>query len=236
MVNREKKYSVFIIVISIIFFASAYVMFQQFFGLGISSYTVEILAAVLGSTVTVTAMIAMLRIQRRQETEKEYSSKLFEKKLIIYERLLTLIFEMDDDNIISKEETDAVENQIGVTALVASSTLVALLSQFAYQLKVYGVIYKRSMKSDQRRHFADFVRDEISGDRENCFLAKEKTGNINEPITYFVTLDEIVQGMREDLSVVEGAVQDRLEYFVALSYNQYGLVRNPSIVDSPKSD
>jgi len=236
MVNREKKYSVFIIVISIIFFASAYVMFQQFFGLGISSYTVEILAAVLGSTVTVTAMVIMLRIQRRQETEKEYSSKLFEKKLIIYEKLLTSIFEMDDDNIISKEETDIVENQIGVTALVASSTLVALLSQFAYQLKAYGVIYKRSMTSDQRRHFADFVRDEISGDRENCFLAKEKTGNINEPITYFVTLDEIVQGMREDLSVVEGAVQDRLEYFVVLSYNKYGLIRNPSIVDSPKSD
>ena len=87
-----------------------------------------------------------------------------------------------------------------------------------------------------RRHFSDFVRDEISGDRENCFLAKEKTGNINEPITYFVTLDEIVQRMREDLSVVEGAVQDRLEYFVVLSYNKYGLIRNPSIVDSPKSD
>ena len=236
MINKEKKYSVFIIVISIIFFASAYVMFQQFFGLGISSYTVEILAAVLGSTVTVTAMVVMLRIQRRQDTEKEYSSRLFERKLKIYEKLLTSIFEMDDDYIISKEETDIVENQIGVTALVASSTLVAFLSQFAYQLKAYGVIYKRSMTSDQRRHFSDFVRDEISGDRENCFLAKEKTGNINEPITYFVTLDEIVQGMREDLSVVESAVQDRLEYFVVLSYNKYGLIRNPSIVDSPKSD
>ena len=77
----------------------------------------------------------------------------------------------------------------------------------------------------------EFVKEKLTNTPSDSFLAKKTTGDINDLMSYFVSLDDLVQGIREDLSVVEGDVSDRLESFVQFAYDQYKLIKDPNIVD-----
>ena len=128
------------------------------------------------------------------------------------------------------QEIQDIENRIGETALVASSVLVSGFSQFMCQLKIYGTMYPRSMSKKQVEHFVSFFNENPN------YLSFSKVKN-QEPITkenfelLFISLDNLVQLIREDLSVVEGDVQEILERFVDLPIDKFKLMRNPNIVD-----
>ena len=46
-----------------------------------------------------------------------------------------------------------------------------------------------------------------------------------------MSLDNLVQLIREDLSVVEGDIQEMLEHFVELPIDKFHLMKNPNVVD-----
>ncbi len=143
---------------------------------------------------------------------------------------------MDDDNIIHRHEVIDVENKIGVACLVAHTNLVSLFSQFVYQLKIYGVVYIRSMSEEQKAHFADFVILEKSKENiHDSYLSRSKyklklqvKNNLDE---YFVSLDDLIQGIRDDLAVVQGDVHKEIEHFICIPYNHSSLIQSPSLVD-----
>lgn len=195
----------------------------------------ELFAAVMGSIVTVAAMALMMRAQSRQDKENEFSARIFEKKLELYQQLLNTIFSIDDDNIIEKKEVQKVENQIGVACLVANQNLVSLFSQYLYQLKIYGVLYFRSMTERQLENFRNFVQEELTKDLDHSKLSNNKH-LINLPVLgnesrYFVSLDEFIQGIRDDLAVVEGNVAFDIEHFVRTPIDHYQFFKNPNQVD-----
>jgi hypothetical protein len=187
----------------------------------------ELFAAIMGSIVTVSAMTVMMRAQVKHERDKEYS---------IYQDLMSVIFAADDDNVIQIEEIQEIENKVGVACLVANEKLVSTFSQFLYQLKIYGTLYFRSLNEEQLAHFTRFVVAEAKAERaEDSKLANDKYrlkvflhGNV---ITYFVSLDNLIQAMRVDLAVVEGDVRQEIEHFVRTPYNKYNLIRDPNLVD-----
>jgi len=223
------------IVLASIFSFSAFLLLHEFFGREINNFTIEILAAVLGSVIVVASMVIMLRLQAQQDKEREFSSTLFESKLEIYERLLATLFEADDDNRISKDEVQDVENQIGVACLVANRDLVSMFAQFTYQFKIYGVLYFRSMTEVQRQHFARFVENEVTQEPFVSLLAYGKQGlDVNpktNPEAYFLSLDELIQGIRSDLAVVEGNIRHSVEHFVSVGYDQFRMIKDPNMVD-----
>ncbi len=200
-----------------------------------SDLAFELMAAVMGSIVTVAAMAIMMKVQIQQDKEREFSTQLFEKKIDIYERLLQLIFTMDDDGTIQREEIQAIENHIGSAALVANRDLVSSFAQFLYQLKVYGVMYFRNMTPKQLEHFKAFVTEEQAKTLEKSKLANhihqlELPIQGNE-INYFLSLDDFIQGLRADLAVVEGDVKHDIEHFVRTPIDQFKLFKNPNNVD-----
>ncbi len=194
----------------------------------------ELFAAVMGSIVTVAAMAVMMKAQAKQDTQKEYSSRIFEKKLEIYQELLHLLFSIDDDNRIDFDEIHRVENQIGIACLVANTRLVSLFSQYMYQLKVYGVLYFRSMTSSQLENFRDFADEERKKPFELSKLAYSKhvlTEPVeNNEVSYFVSMDEFIQGIRDDLNIIEGNVMHDVEHFVRTPIDKHGLFTSPNIV------
>jgi len=223
------------IMLAIIFSSSAFILLHEFFSRDINNFTLEILSAVLGSVIVVTSMVIMLRLQTKQDKEREFSIALFERKLQIYEKLLDTIFKADDDNIISKDEVQDIENQIGVACLVANEDLVSMFAQFIYQFKVYGVLYFRSLTKAQCKHFTKFVENEIIKERFFSRLAFNKqdckVDPQMDPEAYFLSLDELIQGIRSDLAVVEGDIRRSVEHFVRISYNQFKIMKVPNIVD-----
>lgn len=194
----------------------------------------ELFAAVMGSIVTVAAMALMMKAQSQQDKEKEFAARIFEKKLELYQELLNTIFKLDDDDLIEKQEVQEVENQIGVACLVANVDLVSLFAQYLYQLKIYGVLYFRSMTPRQLDNFREFAIKEKKKSLVNSKLANAKH-LIKAPIEgnevdYFVSLDEFIQGIRDDLAIVEGNVTYDVEHFVRTPIDKYNLFKNPNNV------
>jgi len=147
-----------------------------------------------------------------------------------------LILESDDNNNVSKEEIVKIENKIGTACLISNESLVSTFSQFMIQLKIYGVIYYRSMDKEQCEHFSDFIKNEKSkANIHNSALARQKYElNIciegNESI-YFTSLDDIIQDIREDLIIIDGDVKEEIEHFITMDLNKYNMMRNPNIVN-----
>jgi len=235
MKHDVKLGEVIIIVLAILLSLSAFMALHEFFNKDLNNFTAEILAAVFGSVIIVASMTVMLRLQSTQEKEREFSSTLFERKLQIYEDLLATIFKADDDNLISKEEIQHIENQIGVACLVANEHLVSMFSQFTYQFKIYGVLYFRSMVKTQQKHFIEFVENEVPKSLHESHLAFNKhaikANPREEPEEYFLSLDELIQGIRADLAVVEGDIKRSVEQFVRIGYDQFKLMKDPNVVD-----
>ncbi|HRE57848.1 MAG TPA: hypothetical protein PLW09_08490 [Candidatus Kapabacteria bacterium] len=145
----------------------------------------------------------------QSEERKEFKTMLFDKKLDLYIQFLEMIFQMDDDNLISEDEVMKVENKVGELDLVASEDLIRVCAKFIIQLKAYGVLYTRSMTPKQVESY------------------EKNIGNIND----FVSLDELVQAIRRDLSVVDGDVSKVLEVFVDMKYDCFKMIKNPNNVD-----
>ena len=197
-----------------------------------------LLSAILGSLITVALMAAMLNMQTRMEKEREASTKIFEYKVDLYAKLIEDIFMCDDDNIISQQEIQNIENKVGVCCLVANDHLVSIFSQFVYQLKTYGVMYYRSMTEAQIKCFSKMIDEEVVKDKRESILSYEKMHflshkkkNISNYRNYFLSLDELIQGMRTDLDVVTGNIQSEVENFVLLKYDSKGIIASPNMVD-----
>lgn len=226
-------------VFAVFFFIAVYLTIREIMALAesISPVIFESYAAILGSVITVGAMAVMIRLQSKHEKEKEFAGKVFEKKIELYSSLIDTIFRMDDDNVLTKQEIQEVENQIGGACLVASEELVSILSQFMYQLKVYGVLYVRSMNEAQFAHFSAFVEEEkAKPDARDSYLAATKF-SLDRPVRgneseYFISLDNFIQGIREDLAVVEGDVQHNLESFIRTQFDKHQMMQRPNVVDA----
>ena len=228
--KTSKQKDSLIVLYAAIFAIFAFLFLHLFFKQGVSDFTIEILAATLGASFTVAAMMVVMKIQSRHEREGEFEKRLFDKKITMYQTILELVFRMDDDNIIEKEEIEEVENKIGEAAMVASSNLVSVFSQFIVQLKMYGTLYPRSMTKKQIVHFVDYFNKHTE---YLALIYKDLEIPLKEDTfdEYFISLDNVVQSIREDLSVVEGDIQEMLEHFVEMPMDKFKLMKNPNIVD-----
>lgn len=202
---------------------------------GKSVLVMEIFSAVLASIIMVASMVVMINFQTEQDKEKEFSGKVFEKKLACYQDILNDIFVSDDDNIIEEKEIQDLENKIGSACLLANKYTVAVFSQFVYQLKIYGVVYFRSLTTIQKDDFCKIVRLEKEKPISESLLCERKHALEVDPQgnerCYFVTLDEMIQAMRDDLDVVEGDIAENVEHFVLTPFDARRMIKAPNVVD-----
>ena len=180
----------------------------------------------------------LMRSQAKQEREKDFHNHIFEAKLEAFKKLLQLIFEMDDDHVITEMEIKGVENQAGIVCLIAGENLVSLLAQFMNQLKIYGRIYYRNMDDEQISTFItsnnDFLAQPSVAHSYICPKKKHRHGvgrliGEESAESIFVSLDEVVQGMRDDLAVVEGNIEQMLAAFVLVPFDAHLIMRSPNV-------
>jgi hypothetical protein len=218
---KRQGWTILIILLSIVFAVSGFIFLHEYYSKEISDFSVEIMAAVIGTIFTVSAMAILMRMEAAQEKEKEFAKDIFTKKIQLYENLIIAIFEMDDNDKIEKDEVTDIENKIGIACLVAGENLVSVLSQFLIQLKLFGRISKEIMHKDK------FVEQFIAHFQENLdhladskkWLLDKKNKKRKELVlenfeAFFISLDGLVQAVRDDLIQVEGDVKERVGYFV----------------------
>ena len=200
---------------------------EEIYNSKIGGLSQEIFSAVLASIFTVAAMTIVIKLQSRQEKEKVFASKVFEKKLEIYQELLQILFKADDDNLLEDSEIQQIENKIGEASIVANARLVSCFSQFMIQVKIYGCLYPRSMNDKQREHFINLIRT-------NGLISETKKRYVTDIRDFekiFVTIDDLIQGIREDLDVVEGNIKEYIGKFVSMPIDKFSMKKNPNIID-----
>lgn len=199
-----------LIVMLLAFIVIVFVVFQTLLdSTTMPNFAINVMISVLGSVITIALMLILLQFQMRSEQEKDFRGRLFERKLDLYRELLVLVFSVDDDNLISKDEIQEIENKVGEISLVASAELIQVCAKVVVQLKSYGVLYARSMTEKQLEHF-------------------RKNADFNGQ---FVSLDQLVQAIRHDLSVVDGNITETIESYVGIPFDRYRMVKNPNVVD-----
>jgi hypothetical protein len=199
----------------------------------------ELFAAALATIFTTVALNILMRSQAREDREKEFYGHVFQVKLRMFEQLLTLVFAMDDDEVITEQEIREVENHGGAIALIAGEAMVATMAQFMHQLKLYGRLYFRDLDDEQKRMFFESVVAKPSAQgpvpsylspHKRLMLGRARKLKLEDSEVLFVSLDELVQSMRDDLSVVTGNVEDVLSAFVLAPYDAHRLIRTPNLV------
>lgn len=208
MASKKKDYR--IILYLLLFLLVSYLVFDWLLPIQtLPPFGVNVIVSILGSVITIALMMILMQYQMQSEERKEFKTMLFDKKLELYREFLGLVFKMDDDNMISRDEVQEVENKVGELALVAGHDLVNICAVFIVQLKSYGVLYTRSMVQKQKEHY------------------EKNIGSLHG----FISLDDLVQAIRNDLSVVEGDVSNVLEKFVNIQYDRFKMIKDPNNVD-----
>ena len=234
MIRKSENRSILIVGLGVIFFLIAFLTFHIIYKYRVAtdSLAQQLIGMGISAIVSLVTMNIIITMQKEKDIQKEFFATLFEKKIEIYEKYLEFIFRMDDDNLIEQREIQEVENQTGVIALVAGKELVSVLSQFVVQLKVYGIIYERSMTDKQREHFKVYmIENKNLGMKFKESHAKFDKNDKFGIAGYFVSVDDVVQAIREDLSVVSGDVENMLEGFVMLEYDKFNMIKDPNKVD-----
>ena len=244
--KTTKKYRKFYLcIIAVIGYFAVLALLRNLYNYNLSTLGSEILASVVGAMIIIVVTVLVVGFQNTREQEREHRNMLFDKKLEVYRDFLQTIFKADDDNILSDDEVQDIENKVGVMCLFANEKLVAQFSQFIYQLKTYGVLYFRSLETDTRKkHFRDEVAAARKKKQRNSFLASgkydlPKDTKLSDDVAlkkYFLSLDELVQGMRKDLGVVEGDIERNIDLFMNIPYNHAGTISSPNIIDERRQN
>ena len=83
------------------------------------------------------------------------------------------------------------------------------------------------MNEKQREHFTDLIQ-------KNGLISETKkryVSNTKDFEKIFVTIDDLIQGIREDLNVVEGNIKEYVSKFVSMPIDKFSMKRNPNIID-----
>jgi len=91
------------------------------------------------------------------------------------------------------------------------------------------------MTSVQKTDFCEVIRQEKEKPISQSLLCERKHALGSNPEgnerDYFVTLDQVIQAMRDDLNVVEGDIAENVEHFVLTPFDGRKMIKDPNRVD-----
>lgn len=155
--------------------AGVFLFFKSFFDLEPNSLTTEILAALLGSILTV--MITMLLIRQQGTVEQAYESavasktKIFEEKLALFKEFIKKYVEFAADGKLNKEQLAELEElaiivslftrKITIDAQNKELDLGEMLCEFVLQLQFCGIVdsnNKQQLENEDSELFQNYAK------------------------------------------------------------------------------
>lgn len=193
--TRRHRDDITLTLLILVLAVAVFIFFKTFFDTNPGGFTTEILAAFLGSTLTV--MITMLLIKRQgsieQAREAAVTSKtlIFEKKLELFRQFIATYVSSALDGELCADELEQLEELALTISLFSHDTTVNGMSlnlgeeasRFVLQLQVFGL--KNQLMPADFAHFDHYLRDRHELTRRELM-----------PFT------RVLQGMKLELGVV----------------------------------
>jgi len=174
---------------------SVYLFFKSFFDVHVEGYSLEIVAALLGSVFTAIITGALLFQQSRSEEVRERNVEVFRVKIRLYEQLIEVVDRVLKDGKVTAAELNELHSWYNKLYMVAGEPALEAMGEFFAQLKRWPVASYGRMTPGQTKNF------ENAGKKEEDFL-------IFADVLDAIRADIGVAGMGLPMDVWEKIVSD----------------------------
>ncbi len=147
-----------------------------------SNLTVEIMAAVVAVVLVVASVAVTLHFQSDYEVERDCKTEIFKKRLEIYEHILEMYSELDDEDNINEDKLNKIQNLALRASLVATTDVTASMAN-----------YTRNIWLERKLYFSDQEVKDL----------QDKFGDDPQRRMYPGSFRSLVKEMREDLNLIE---------------------------------
>ncbi len=198
----QYKYEITMVLLILLMGLGVLFFFKSFFDTGINDLTTEILAAFLGSIITVMITMLIIRqqgsIEKAQETAATSKTIIFEKKLELFRLFIRTYTKCAIDGKLEKKELGELEELSMAISLLShkvqviggsSEDLLDKLSRFILQLQIFNLKDPEEWGEDEEKKYEKYFKLDEEPD--------PKKPNPPEPMS----ITEIMNIMRMELAV-----------------------------------
>lgn len=155
---------------------SVFVFFRTFSVEDFPPFAKEIMAAMLGSVITVAITVLLLRYQTTSEVTRDKSIAVFQEKLRIYEGFIEFLCEIARDGQISLEEEQTLRRWAMKLSLICGQEVSDAIDHFFMQTHRYRTLYYERLPEQHRDDLLTWYQARAGSKRlpknpEKCFMS-----------------------------------------------------------------
>lgn len=188
MKTRMAQLILLVIVVSI----SVFVFFKSFSLQDFPPFAKEILAALLGSVLTISITAVLLRYQTSSELDRDKSVAVFQEKLKMYEGFCSALCEIATDGRMKEGQEQVLRLWAMRLSLVSGQEVSEAIDHFFLQTHRYGTLHYELLSGPQRDDLLQWHRG---------LYGKSRT--VKEPRHCFMSIGALIAHLKHDLGEVE---------------------------------
>jgi len=188
MTSRTGPLVLIIIAVSI----SVFAFFRTFSVLDFPPFAKEVMAALLGSVLTVTITAVLLRYQTASEMNRDKSVAVFQEKLKMYEGFCSFLSQIAKDGRLQDDEEETLRLWAMRLSLVSGQEVSKAIDHFFTQAHRYRTLYYELMSEAQRDNLLKWHRE---------FYGKSRS--VRDPAQCFMSIGALIAHLKHDLGEVE---------------------------------
>lgn len=181
-----------LLVIVIAVAVSVFLFFRAFSLQDFPPFAKEVLAALLGSVLTVTITAVLLRYQTASEINRDKSVAVFQEKLKMYEGFCSALSKMAQNGTLSGDDEQTLRLWAMRLSLVSGEEVSKAVDHFFMQTHRYRTFYFDLLPDAQRDDLIAWHR---------TFYARSRPAR--DPAECFMTIGTLIAHLKHDLGEVE---------------------------------
>jgi hypothetical protein len=155
---------------------SVFVFFRAFSVENFPPFAKEIMAALLGSVITVAITVLLLRYQSTSEVNRDKSIAVFQEKLRIYEGFSEFLCELSKHDFIDRDDELALRHWAMRLSLICGQEVSNAIDHFFMQTHRYRTLYYSALPEAHRSDLANWYQlrtgaKKLPGNPQDCFMS-----------------------------------------------------------------
>jgi hypothetical protein len=196
MAGRSTPLLVIVVAVAV----AVFLFFRAFSLQDFPPFAKEILAALLGSVLTVTITAVLLRYQTASELDRDKSVAVFQEKLKMYEGFCVTLSEMTQNGSLGAETEHELRLWAMRLSLVSGQEVSKAIDHFFMQTHRYRSFYFDVLSDAQRQDLVTWHRE---------FYGTGRGARDRDPAQCFMSIGSLIAHLKHDLGEFEvSSLQD----------------------------
>ncbi|MGI9475977.1 MAG: hypothetical protein ACR2PI_04680 [Hyphomicrobiaceae bacterium] len=171
---------------------SVFIFFRTFSVEDFPPFAKEIMAAMLGSVITVAITVLLLRYQTTSEVNRDKSIAVFQEKLRIYEGFSEFLCQISQDGRVDEQEERALRHWAMKLSLICGQEVSDAIDHFFMQTHRYKTLYYEQLPEPHRDDLLVWYQARTGARRP-----------LDDSAKCFLTIGALLAHLKHDLGEVE---------------------------------